>query len=565
MASTCSKEAITVEQREMHKDIDGNRVMLHGKWQTQKDSTKPWVTYERYPSVEYEFLNPVKAAKKILQGEVLRDYYIQALTIEGFEEAARELHAKGDKNALNFEPGHESDLRGKKDKHPVLKVPIICEGCIIGRIYLVSLILDCADTTFALLTNQVAQRVNCILSVADFSHTKFVGNAYFKEVLFSRDAHFPGAQFLGNADFFLTHFEHDVQFSEARFIKGATFSRAQFNAKADFNGANFCEYAHFLETKFRGEVEFMQARVNDDLDFTKAQFSDYTLFGGASILAAKFSLTRFDKTCDMTNLSAGKIDLLKTVFGENFLLSGSRDARQVKAVQQEIEVNLKRRSDICQDQHKSQLINDQQQLLKDWRQSRRPICGVDFNGTLVQGELRCDFMNLEPDTGVPILKPHSERNWDDARKQYSWLKEQYRKQGAYEDEDKAHWWASECARKSISDKRFGLRVLWFLYKEVVGYGVKPLKVIRTMGIVLVVCWLLYWIVGYSHLSFRGVEPPTPYPIVNAAYFSVITYATVGYGDVSPTGWIVGLAMAEGLLGVILNAALIVVIFRKLIR
>ena len=59
--------------------------------------------------------------------------------------------------------------------------------------------------------------------------------------------------------------------------------------------------------------------------------------------------------------------------------------------------------------------------------------------------------------------------------------------------------------------------------------------------------------------------PFAWSYLNALYFSVITFATVGYGDVRAVGWAAGLAMVEGLLGIALNAALVVVIFRKLIR
>ena len=101
-----------------------------------------------------------------------------------------------------------------------------------------------------------------------------------------------------------------------------------------------------------------------------------------------------------------------------------------------------------------------------------------------------------------------------------------------------------------------------LYCWVFGYGVRPKNIVIVILVVIIACTVCY----YSGRSSLHIEhSPTFNAVANALYFSVITYATVGYGDISPQGWLVGLAMVEGLLGVVLNAALIVVIFRKLIR
>jgi hypothetical protein len=107
-------------------------------------------------------------------------------------------------------------------------------------------------------------------------------------------------------------------------------------------------------------------------------------------------------------------------------------------------------------------------------------------------------------------------------------------------------------------------IKWFIMKKILGYGVKPQNVLLTILVVILIAWA-FFSSGYNDLSFDDGIPPTSYWWLNTLYFSFITYATVGFGDVSPTGWLVIVAMVEGILGVMLNAALIVVIFRKLIR
>jgi hypothetical protein len=54
-------------------------------------------------------------------------------------------------------------------------------------------------------------------------------------------------------------------------------------------------------------------------------------------------------------------------------------------------------------------------------------------------------------------------------------------------------------------------------------------------------------------------------LATAVYYSVITFATVGYGDWHPVGWARLLASAEALSGVTLMAAFTVILVRKIIR
>ncbi len=352
-------------------------------------------------------------------------------------------------------------------------------------------------------------------------------------------------------------------------------------------------------------------------------------------------------------------------------------------------------------------------------QGNKKIKEVNFEGVLVQGELRCDFAILNPRKKrklkfpffeyEPVLTPHIEANnhkkqkkkkkkkkkrsqkqdkhankndkknstpktqnqsheqdnqadkekilnseskFEEAQKQYAWLKEQYRKQGKYADEDDAHYWASETARKAMPTfaKKLHLLVAIFLiifavallfvdwefslnliapaifllliaislifqkfgkglfFNLIFGYGVRIKNIIITIvGVILIFAGLFACAdsdgllqtlpqnsdsanaqnavsnslvpaqtkpANLAATNSTATNPPTqsktarPFggnPYFTGLYFSVITFATVGYGDLSPSGWAAGCAMLEGLLGVFLNAAFIIVIFRKIIR
>jgi|GEM_PF-2238553 len=557
---------------------------------------------------------------------------------------------------------------------------------------------------------------------ADFGSAKFSSDAGFQGAAFNGKAWFAGTRFGGEADFGFVTFSGKANFFSAGFDDAALFGETTFSGDADFGGATFSDYAQFRETtfkaharfesagfsdragfaefrravfcgdaefswaKFRSDADFWEATFSGKADFHNARFADETNFDGATFSgaadfwgatfkgitlfdeaifnAADFSSTRFDKICSMSPIAARSLVLDDAVLSENLSISTHQDLqKEIEAIKEEAEE---------EDEKEKRRLEKRLKLLEKIEdEHKRELGTVNFEDTLVQGELRCDFRYLVPRKGKPVIKSHRialgidkpededrkpQDYWGKAQKQYAWLKEQYRKQGRYEDEDNAHWWASECARRATNPvaggswlwricafvcicvfavakamsrevkveilrrhigflrRRFLVQpwhkswwagvaeaavVLffivavgtghlhnaaaplitaalasfllvfprvgkWLLYRKVFGYGVKPQNVLITGLIIIFAFAAIYCFFGYYNLDFN-CDPPTDSEFVNALYFSVITYATVGYGDVSPQGWLVGLAMVEGLLGVVLNAALIVVIFRKLIR
>jgi hypothetical protein len=69
------------------------------------------------------------------------------------------------------------------------------------------------------------------------------------------------------------------------------------------------------------------------------------------------------------------------------------------------------------------------------------------------------------------------------------------------------------------------------------------------------CGALYWMIGLTGatalVSNRQPLAGGGYGLVEAVYFSAVTATSVGYGDIVPTGAARGLAIAEGIAGLIL--------------
>ena len=54
-------------------------------------------------------------------------------------------------------------------------------------------------------------------------------------------------------------------------------------------------------------------------------------------------------------------------------------------------------------------------------------------------------------------------------------------------------------------------------------------------------------------------------LLNALYYSLVTFTTLGYGDIQPTGWLKALSAIEALTGAVFMALIVAVIARKWMR
>ena len=112
---------------------------------------------------------------------------------------------------------------------------------------------------------------------------------------------------------------------------------------------------------------------------------------------------------------------------------------------------------------------------------------------------------------------------------------------------------------------------------VTGYGMSHWRVLGTSAALILLCAALYPLTGGiqetvgSDTTTWTLESPKDAPpfwlahiLVRSLYFSVITFSTLGYGDIRPIGTVARwLAGAESLLGSILMALLVFVLTRRI--
>ena len=98
------------------------------------------------------------------------------------------------------------------------------------------------------------------------------------------------------------------------------------------------------------------------------------------------------------------------------------------------------------------------------------------------------------------------------------------------------------------------RFLW-------GYGERPMRTLAAAFFVIVFSAFLYKISGH----IRAEDMLRPINFGEALYFSMVTFATVGYGDYLPMGWARIVAVLEGMSGIFLTPLFLVALTRRYLR
>ncbi len=109
----------------------------------------------------------------------------------------------------------------------------------------------------------------------------------------------------------------------------------------------------------------------------------------------------------------------------------------------------------------------------------------------------------------------------------------------------------------------GLKVMGCSSRGFLWYGVKPERPLIWAVILIMVFTLVYWLEkGIKRLKENGEDRVS---FLDAFYFSMVTFTTVGYGDWYPVGRYRIVVMIEGVLGWLLLALFIVTLANVMIR
>lgn len=307
-------------------------------------------------------------------------------------------------------------------------------------------------------------------------------------------------------------FEENVVFSgpwsepdsiSVEFKADVVFNSSSFKAQSRFRKAVFCQIAGFDGCSFDSVVTFKGAEFRSDAKFRTVVFNGYSLFG------------------DVVFKTSGRFTNTHFVKGANF--SGAR-------------------------------FLDQTDFSGVYSSSRAvPACESVFFGLQRYGE--------------------GESFW-------RFVKQSAQEAGYYQLAGE-YFYNERCARlrqkmhgldyKSISALKKTVRMFYSirLLPELIfgrllfGYGERPVRVLVTSAIIILVCAFYYSLDGVLEFRDGAIEPS----FRQGLYFSTITFTTLGYGDFYPSAYGIcrQVAMLEALAGGCLMALFIVCLAKRFSR
>ena len=104
-----------------------------------------------------------------------------------------------------------------------------------------------------------------------------------------------------------------------------------------------------------------------------------------------------------------------------------------------------------------------------------------------------------------------------------------------------------------------------------GYGERPLRVVLFSMSLMLICSIAYFFMGISsaagmvEFSSSNSVLDNTYAFLNCLYYSVVTFTTLGYGDLTPVGFSKVLAACEAFAGSFTMALFVVVFVKKMTR
>jgi len=410
---------------------------------------------------------------------------------------------------------------------------------------------------------------------AYFGNVNFLGKTIFQSTKISSiffgdaeflNADFYNAEFLGRANFARAKFLEEVGFRNAIFRGHTCFDGAEFydfSEKADFENAEFLGDASFVKTKFSRLVSFIKAKFENacfsEVVIKSANFSDCA-FVDIRFIKTKFDHSaRFERAKFAGNTRFQKIEFFDSVDFSSAVFDGIADFHI---------------SDYT-------IIYFSDTHFSDDVRIKANLSQCYFYGSNIE---RVDLIDsiwaVGKKNGITILEEDQKDNyisWKDLEGIYRRLKQSYQRYGDHSTAGELYYREMECKRKQLG---FFQKQCWnIFYRGLCGYGEKPFGLVFYTLLILFGFAIIYF---YNGIIVYANDLPANtikynfclgYPDINlifkdflfCLYTSVITFTTLGYGDVHPIGWSRFFASIESGLGIFMTALFIFIFTRKMLR
>ena len=352
-----------------------------------------------------------------------------------------------------------------------------------------------------------------VKSKITITNSVFENDVDFSNTQFRKPLDFSDTEFSCKTDFRGVHFSERVDFVKTSFSDYADFRGANFSGHAEFRDANFSGHAEFRGANFSGYADFRGAIFSSYADFWNASFSDYADFGGVGFNGwAEFSGANFSGDTDF----GGANFIIGAIFsGVSFSSNAFFNFTKFNRV-----------------------------FLSNTKFTKVSLIEADFKSMKVSWSSLENALVFDGPTYIKLIKNFREmEQFDDADDAYF----QYRRLSQ--------------ANKGVSFSKLGDIFMWVTC----GYGVEPHYTIICGLVIILVFAIIYWLGGGIRRLKEKEGDDNRVSFLDAFYFSMVTFTTVGFGDWYPVDRYRMAVMIEGLVGWLTLALFLVTLANVMIR
>ena len=344
------------------------------------------------------------------------------------------------------------------------------------------------------------------------------------------------------------------------------FKAIEFDKEVYFNNAHFEGEVYFTNVCFNNKVHFDRIVVNNAIGFINSNFKESINMTNLSIEGLYLDKTNFEKKVDFRNSNFGLFTAKKTNFKKEaiFINSVFNSASIFDDAIFESDVQF------YNAKFKGKTSFDNVSFFRK----------AEFDGVNFETEISCEETKFKKLKDKENLYRKARLFWEDygdrGKADEYFKKERIAKRKQigpkFDDEylplelcnNYATWLSGVIKNIKWHDffgwKNYFLKRLpeYFFADFITGYGTNWLKILR-----ISIISILIYAFNYLNLDILNHELTG---IIESVYFSIVTFTTLGYGDIAPKNQLGQLiTSSESLLGTFLIAAFLAVFSRKFMR
>ena len=513
-----------------------------------------------------------KVAKNIISGQFLENVYIEDLSIliDTIVELMQE-NTKSDASAYEY-------------------YPLIIYGGYIKRFK------SNAKPDYKK-TIPIFLKISATFLLADFSCFNFTESVWLNNSFFLEHTNFDYADFQKDATFEHSTFKRPANFINANFKSTSNFSNITFLENANFENTTFEDNVMFIEGECN-EISFAGCKINEMSCFALAKLNGYTTFHRSTIAGELNLRSYINPVSTSINLTSIKLKQSGSITIYKQQLKNYYRPIEKTPWQTNIDIFSYLITKIPNNPYLFLIKRPLEyiDIILSFRFNIYYLFNIGITGSLIYGEdtdLNFPFINSKK------LKPTNKINdYDDdneyqlltnAASQYNLLRNNFRNQPSTEsEEDICHFKYKDLTRRA---KWYDPEIKWYhptllflewlLFRNALGYLIKPLSVLCT-GIFIITFFAFIYAYNWPSIAQPETQTileqfsnyitntPTPEPVptnwYQPIYFSIITFSTIGYGELHPnTPWMQFFTSLQGLLGILWASLFIITVSRKMIR